>query len=53
VISDPPVTATPDSASENDEAAAAAEQMLAATEKLRAKLPMVQGDSVPAQPQER
>ena len=52
MISDQPVTTTPDSASEDDEAAAAAEQMLAATEKLRAKLPMMQGETVPAQTKE-
>ena len=49
MISDQPVTASPLNAPPADEAAAAAEQMLAATEKLRAKLPMMKGDPVPQQ----
>jgi hypothetical protein len=56
VTTDRPVPPGTDEA--GDDAAAAAEQMLAATEKLRAKLPMMQGEgegtaaasAAPAQP---
>ena len=50
MISEQPVPVAPDVVLPQDEAASAAEQMLAATEKLRAKLPMMQGEVVPAQP---
>lgn len=50
VGSEQPVPAAPELGLESDEAAYAAEQMLAATEKLRARLPMMQGEVVPAQP---
>jgi hypothetical protein len=51
-MSEPPVATAPVGAPPDDEATAAAEQMLAATEKLRARLPMMQGDPVPDQPTE-
>ena len=50
MVSEQQVPAAPGADVETDEAAAtAAEQMLAATEKLRARLPMMQGE-VPSQP---
>ena len=52
MISDPPVAEAPVSSPADEEAAAAAKQMLAATEKLRARLPLMQGDPVPEQPTE-
>jgi hypothetical protein len=49
-MSDQPVADAPETAIDRDEAADAAEQMLAATEKLRARLPMMKGEPIPAQP---
>ena len=50
MVGEQQVPTSPDADIDLDEAAeAAAEQMLAATEKLRARLPMMQGE-VPSQP---
>jgi hypothetical protein len=49
MINEAPASATAD-AGGSLEAADAAEQMAAATESLRAKLPLLQGEGVPADP---
>ena len=49
MINEPPAAATPE-AGMTSEGADAAEQMAAATESLRAKLPLLQGESVPVDP---
>ena len=49
-MSDQPVANAPETVIEDAQAADAAEQMLAATEKLRARLPMMQGEPIPPQP---
>jgi hypothetical protein len=43
-MNDQPMSATPDSGTATSEGADAAEQMAAATESLRAKLSLIQGD---------
>lgn len=49
MVSEQPVKTPPEPVIDLDEAADAADQMLKATEKLRAKLPMMQGEPIPAQ----
>ena len=50
MLSDLPASATPDTGAATSEGADAAEQMAAATESLRAKLPLLQGEGVPVDP---
>ena len=50
MLSDLPASASPDAGTTTPDGADAAEQMAAATESLRAKLSMLQGDGPPVDP---